>query len=107
MKIYTSEQIDNLEGFQMINEMSEADAVIIMPGGLSSLKDMFDAIIKNIPTYLFNDDHYYDQVISQLYNINQKGVEKRAPFEYMQIESEFQNIIDDLNKKNETINKSM
>ena len=107
MKIYVSEPSEHLEEFQVVDEISEADAVVIMPGGLSSLKDMLDAIIKDIPTYLFNDNHYYDQIISQLYNMTQKGVEKRAPFEYMQIESEFQNIIDDLKKKNETINKSM
>jgi len=100
MKVYVSEYNEKeklLDSFEIAKNIEEADSVIITPGGLSSLSDMFEAIVRNKNLYLYNEEQYYNKIIEQLYKMYEKGYEKNEPFKYMKIESEFQSIIDDLN----------
>jgi len=105
MNVYVSERNEKesmLSEFNKVNSIEESDCVIITPGGMSSLSDLFEAIIEHKDLYLYNENQYYNQILEQLYKMYKSGYEKNAPFEYMKIESDFQNIVDDLNKKNNT-----
>ena len=65
--IYTKDVTERKEKFKKL-----ADAFIILPGGVGTLDELFDAICSkrwgqiDVPIIIFNYNHYYDNLIEML-----------------------------------------
>lgn len=103
MKLYISEEkfneIDKLSKFEIVPNYEDADSIVIVPGGLSSLSDMFNSIIDKKDVYVYNKDLFYSKIFDVLYNLYTSGVEKKAPSDYMKIESDLDRIVERLEEK--------
>lgn len=108
MKIYLSDNLEEKErfnGFELVNNYYDADDIVIVPGGLSSLNDLVQGVRDGKDVYLYNKDLFYSPLIEQLYRSYERGIEPEAPSEYMNIESDLEKIIEKLEeKKNGKIN---
>lgn len=61
--------------------------------------NLFLAIKKEKEIYLYNKDFFYTPLIKNLYDLYLKGVIDKAPSEYMNIESELENIINKIKER--------
>jgi hypothetical protein len=108
MKVYVSESDDiekNLLNDFDIVPYEEAEDILILPGGLGCLYDLFRSIHDKKNIYLYNKDFFFTSIISSLYELFEKKIEDRVPEEYMNIESDFSEILRLLEeKKNGKIN---
>jgi len=103
MKLYISDSDEKVpeveEKFDIVPEMDECDQVLILPGGLGAFHALFQAIDQRIDTIIYNKDMYYASVIKNLYEAYQKGKIQQAPFDYLDIESDLDEIIRKLEEK--------
>lgn len=72
--IYTKNINERKEKFKEI-----ADAIVVLPGGVGTFDEFFDAVCSkrwgycDIPIVIYNINHYYDKLISMLnYSIEEK-----------------------------------
>ncbi len=79
--------------------MENSSIVLILPGGLDVYYNLFLAIKKEKEIYLYNKDFFYTPLIKNLYDLYLKGVIDKAPSEYMNIESELENIINKIEER--------
>ena len=103
MKIYISEESfkekEKLSSFELVQNYYDTDTIIVVPGGLSSIKDMLQGIIDGKDVYLYNKDLFYASIIEQLYQLYEKGAETKSPSELLNIESDLDKIIEKLEEK--------
>lgn len=94
MKLYISGNRDEflLPNLSYTDQLDEADIVLILPGGLGTFACLFQAIQLNKKVLLYNQDLYFTSLIKNLYEGYQKGYIEKVPAEYMQIESEKEEI---------------
>ena len=97
MKLFVSgsfsEYSELLSNYDLVSDMDVCDTVLILPGGLGHFQDLFNAISDNKKVILYNKDFFYTPVIKKLFELYEEGIEKRVPSEYMNIESDFLEII--------------
>lgn len=97
MKLFVSgnysEYFELLSNYNLVSDINVADIVLILPGGLGCFRDLFNAINDNKKIILYNKDFFYTPVIKKLFELHEKKLEKRIPAEYMNIESDFLEII--------------
>ena len=103
MKLYVSDgdelHLDELRKFSIVPEMEESSDVLILPGGLGAFYDMFRAIQMKKDVIVYNKDMYFTSVIKNMYEAHQKGKVEEAPSFYIDIESDFLEIIRKLEEK--------
>ena len=102
MELYISGCIDEYNNiFSNYNTVSfdEANCVLILPGGLGCLNDLFKSINMKKRVILFNYNFFYTPIIKKLYEMYKDGYEDKVPSEYMEIESEIDKIIEKLEEK--------
>lgn len=103
MKIYVSNDDSEVSGklsdFTIVDEIDDADIVLILPGGLGTYYDLFKAIKENKKIYLYNKDFFYTPIIKNLYELHLRGMIENVPSEYMNIESNLDNIIDRIEER--------
>ena len=103
MKIYISEENfdekEKLGRFELVKNYSEANNVIIVPGGLSSIVDMAQGIMDGKDVYVYNKDLFYAPIIEQIYRIPQKEVDDKPLFELFTIERDLDDIVGKLEEK--------
>ena len=103
MKLYVSndsnietEIIKYLEVFNVVSDIKEADNVLILPGGLGNFYDLFESIKLKKKVLVYNKDLYYSSLFKNLFQGYEKGYIEVAPYEFITIESDFNNIIKNL-----------
>lgn len=89
-----------LDKYNICEDIKIADFVLILPGGLGTFNDLFNAINMNKKVIIYNKDLYYSSLFKNLFQGYEKGYIDVAPAEYLSIESEFENIIKILEDKN-------
>lgn len=94
-----SEVSGKLKGFTIVDEIDDADIVLILPGGLGTYYDLFKAIKENKKIYLYNKDFFYTPVIKNLYELHLGGMIEKVPSEYMNIECDLDNIIEKMKER--------
>lgn len=83
---------------QKIYEMS--DLFLFLPGGIETYGMIFTFIEENMnqskpkKIILYNRDYFFTPMIKELYHLYQEGLIKKAPSEYIIIESENNKIIE-------------
>ena len=106
MKLYVSEFERNLDQFdvllkdkEIVKNIEESTDVLVVPGGMGAFSDIFKAkeLEKNL--YIYNKDMYYSDLINNLYKGHIEGYIDDAPSAYMHIESDINNIIKDMEEK--------
>jgi predicted Rossmann-fold nucleotide-binding protein len=105
-KVYISDIDKNLEEldevikkFDIVKDIEESNDVLVVPGGMGSFSDIFDAYKLKKKVYLYNKDMYYKDLINNLYKGHLEGYIDGAPGDYMHIESELSKIIEDMEEK--------
>lgn len=103
MKLFISGYISNcpekLNAFELANNINEATDVLILPGGLGTFSDLFKSVNDGKRVIVYNKDLFYTPIIEKLFKLYEEGIELRKPFEYMEIESELDNIISKLEER--------
>ncbi len=101
MKLYVSGKVEDFsfKNYSLTEELDEAECILILPGGLETFSTLFQAIQLKKKVLLYNQDMYYTSLIKNLYEGYQKGYIEDVPAEYMQIESEKEEIIKRLEEK--------
>lgn len=96
MKVYISEEdhevMNRLQGFD-ISSYEDADKVLIVPGGLSTFYDLFRGLRDQKDICLYNRDYYFTALLNQLFDLYENKKEDRAPSDYMDIESDLEEIV--------------
>jgi len=104
MKVYISEENFNEKGklgrFELVGNYNEANNIVIVPGGLSSIVDMAQGIVDGKDVYVYNKDLFYAPVIEQIYRISHKGMDDKPLFELFTIERDLDNLIEKMEEKN-------
>ena len=80
--------------FQVVSNIDDSNAVLILPGGLGTFSDMFLGIKLNKKVIVYNKDLYYSSLFKNLYEGYEKGLIESAPSVYLSIESEPDKIIE-------------
>ncbi len=99
MKLYISDisecdfDIQSLGDVEIIPDINQADVVLILPGGLGTFNDLFQAISLKKKVIVYNKDLYYSSLFKNLFQGYEKGYIEVAPSEYVSIESEQENIV--------------
>jgi len=97
MKLFISGYINNIpekfNEFELVGTISEATNVLILPGGLGTMYDLFKSVNDGKRVIVYNKDFFYTPIIKKLFELYEEGVELRRPAEYMEIESEMDEII--------------
>ena len=103
MKLYISgdydKYVDYLSEFDIVTDIDKSNYVLILPGGLGCLYDLFKSINDKKRIILYNDNFFYTPIIKRLYEMYEEGIVDRIPSEYMYIESDFSEIIKKLEDK--------
>ena len=103
MKLFISGYISNcpekLNTFDLVSNINEATDVLILPGGLGTFSDLFKSINDGKKVIIYNKDLFYTPIINKLFNLYEEGIEIRRPFEYMEIESELDEILRKLEER--------
>ena len=109
MKLFVAdaspELLEQLKGMPIAKDYEDADTVLIPPGGLEAMLYLLRGINEGKDVYLYNKDSFYAKVIQTFYQMYEEGRKDKMPFEYMNIESQFEEIVRKLEeKKNGKIN---
>lgn len=103
MQLYVTNSNDDilnlLDKYNICEDIKLADFVLILPGGLGTFKDLFNAIDMNKKVIIYNKDLYYSSLFKNLFEGYEKGYINVAPSKYLCIESELENIIKILEDK--------
>ena len=101
MKVYISEgnfdEKSKLGKFELVNSYDEANNIVIVPGGLSSIVDMAQGIMDGKEVYVYNKDLFYAPVIEQIYKITQN--DNISVFELFTIECNLDDLIGKMEEK--------
>ena len=95
-----SEKIIVASPIERINKIySKSDAVLILPGGLGTMAELFSAIDEvrygdKKKIILYNCNFFYTSLIKELYHLYELGFIDLKPYEYMIIESDKNKIIE-------------
>ena len=101
----TPELLKKLKGIPIVEEYDDADTVLVLPGGLEAMLYLLKGINEGKDVFLYNKDSFYARVIGTFYQMYEEGRKDKMPFEYMTIESQFEEIVRKLEeKKNGKIN---
>ncbi|MBQ6324104.1 MAG: LOG family protein [Bacilli bacterium] len=97
MKLFISGYINNFpekfNDFELADNISEANMVLILPGGVGTMHDLFKSVNDGKRVIVYNKDFFYTPIIKKLFELYEEGIELRRPSEYMEIESEMDEII--------------
>ena len=103
MKLYISEENfdekNKLERFELVNNYSEADNIIVVPGGLSSIVDMAQGIIDGKDVYVYNKDLFYAPMIEQIYRIPERKIGNKQLYELFTIERDLDDLIEKMEER--------
>ena len=91
MKLFISGYINNFpekfNEFELADDISEANMVLILPGGVGTMHDLFKSVNDGKRVIVYNKDFFYTPIINKLFELYEEGIELRRPSEYMEIES--------------------
>ena len=93
------EQLKNLKGIPIAADYEDADTLLVSRGGLESLYFLLRGINDKKDVFLHNEDSCYTKIIEALFHMYEDGRKDEMPFEYMTIESQFDEIIRKLEEK--------
>ena len=97
MKLFISGYINSIpekfNEFELVSNIMEATDVLILPGGLGTMHDLFKSVNDGKRVIVYNKDFFYTPIIKKLFELYEEGIELRRPSEYMEIESEMSEII--------------
>ena len=84
---------------------NRSDVILILPGGLGTLAELFSAIEeRRIENYkkiiIYNVNYFYTPIIEALYKMYQEGFTHEVPSDYMVIESDYKKIIEMIEEMN-------
>ena len=96
---YISNGLDKFNSYDLVNNINDATTVLILPGGLGTIHDLFYSITNDKDIILYNKDFFYTSIIKKLFELYEEGIEIRRPAEYMIIESELDEIIKKLEER--------
>ena len=101
MKLYISgnEDKEYFSSFPIVDYFEMGQVILILPGGLECFYDLFRAIQEEKTVFLYNKNFYYTSLIKNLFELHEKGILEKVPAEYIQIESNKE----ELNRKLEEI----
>ncbi len=103
MKLYITpsdvDYSDIIHRFPIVENLEDSTDVLILPGGLGNFYDLFQAITLKKDVIIYNKDMFYTPVIKNMYEAYQKGYIEEAPSFYINIESDYKEIIQKLEEK--------
>ncbi len=103
MKLFVSGNLcnglDKLNSFELVDNINDSTTVLILPGGLGTMSDLFYAISNDKDVVLYNRDFFYTSIIKKLFELYEEGIEIRRPSEYMDIECEIEEVIKKLEER--------
>ena len=84
---------------------NRSDVILILPGGLGTLAELFSAIEeRRIENYkkiiIYNSNYFYTPIIEALYKMYQDGFTHEVPSNYMVIESDYKKIVEIIKEMN-------
>ena len=93
----TTERFDEIYG--------NSDTILILPGGLGVLAELFSAIEEssignNKKIIVYNCNYFYTPIIRELFHLYEEGFISMPPSEYMIIESDKEKIIEMIKEMN-------
>ena len=93
----TTERFDEIYG--------NSDTILILPGGLGVLAELFSAIEEscigsNKKIIVYNCNYFYTPIIRELYHLYEEGFINVPPSEYMIIESDKDKILEMIREMN-------
>ena len=106
MKLYITEANEEypeiLNNYDITNDMEESTDVLILPGGLGAIKDMFNAMTEHRDILVYNKDKYYNAILEPIFKSNYAD---EAALAHINMESDYKKLLDKLEeRKNERIN---
>ena len=97
---FIKEQIDETEKkYETVKNIEESTHVMVGPGGIGAFSDIFTAIKSKKSLFLYNKDGYYSDTINNLSKGYLEGYIEKAPAGYIYIENGFDNILEDMEEK--------
>ena len=70
MKLYITEANEEypeiLNNYDITNDMEESTDVLILPGGLGAIKDMFNAMTEHKDILVYNKDKYFNAILEPI-----------------------------------------
>ena len=103
MNLYVSGEEESLEKKMVSSypqvDYDEADTVLILPGGLGSMNDLFHGILDKKDIYLYNKNSVFDSILRKLDYSYQEGRITKSPLEEMTISGDFMELLGKLEEK--------
>lgn len=97
IKLFISESdlvnTDCFSKFNICTDINSCDVVLILPGGLGCMYDLFLGIKLGKKVILYNKDLIYKSLIKNLFELYEEGIISDIPASYISIESDLNNII--------------
>ena len=94
----------NIEPVSYINKESiiydKSDVILILPGGLGIMADLFSAITNNKKVILYNIDYFFTPIIQYLYKLYNCNFIDVVPSDYMLIENDYKKIVNMIREMN-------
>ena len=94
----------NIEPVSYINKESviydKSDVILILPGGLGIMADLFSAITNNKKVILYNIDYFFTPIIQYLYKLYNCNFIDVVPSDYMVIENDYKKIVNMIREMN-------
>ena len=106
MKLYITEANEKypeiINNYDITSDMEESTNVLVLPGGLGAIKDMFNAMTEHKDILIYNKDKYYNAILESIFKSSY--IDEDA-FIHMDVESNYEKLLNKLEeRKNERIN---
>ncbi len=86
-----------LDKFDLVYDYSDADTLVIAPGGLSSIIDIAKGLMDGKDIYIYNKELFYAPIIEQIYKM--KKEDGSSLCEDLTIERDLDDLIKKLEEK--------